>query len=75
VKSHAAAAANRVMETPAADTHHQKDVADKTPDKCTNSDMAALITTVRQIVTVLQTADTKEDRFAVIMRAVYGLVI
>jgi hypothetical protein len=37
--------------------------------------MVALITTVQQIMTGLQTADSEENRFAVIKRAVYGLVI
>jgi len=38
--------------------------------KCTDSDMVTLIITVQQIRMDLQTADTEEDRFAVIMRAV-----
>jgi hypothetical protein len=37
--------------------------------------MVTLITTVQQIMTGLQTADTEEDRFAVIMKAVYGLIM
>jgi hypothetical protein len=44
-------------------------------EKCTDSDMVTLITTVQQIMTGLQTADTGENRFDVIMRAVYELVI
>jgi hypothetical protein len=37
--------------------------------------MITLITTVQQIMMSLQTADTEEDRFALFMRAVYGLII
>jgi hypothetical protein len=48
---------------------------EQAPDKCTDSDMVTLITTVQQILTGLQRAYTGEDRFTVIMRAVYGLVM
>jgi hypothetical protein len=44
-------------------------------NECTDGDMVTLITTVQQIMTGLQTADTEEGRSAVIMRAVYGLVL
>jgi hypothetical protein len=37
--------------------------------------MVTLITTVQQIMTGLQTANTEEGRSAVILRAVYGLII
>jgi hypothetical protein len=37
--------------------------------------MATLNVTVQQIMMGLQTADTEDDRFAVIMRAVYRLVM
>jgi len=40
--------------------------------KCTDSDMLTFITTVHQILTGVQTAETEEDRFSVTMRAVYG---
>jgi len=40
-----------------------------------DDDKVTLITTVQQILTGLRTADTEEDRFTVIMRAVYGLVM
>jgi hypothetical protein len=39
-------------------------------DKCTDGDMATLIITLQKTMTSLQ-KDTEEDRFAVIMRAVY----
>jgi hypothetical protein len=42
---------------------------------CTDGDMGTLTTTVQQIMTGLLTEDTEEDRFVVIMRAVYGLVM
>jgi hypothetical protein len=64
-----------MLETSTADTHHQKNNAKQAPEKCTNGNMVTLITTVQQIMTDLQTADTEEDRFAVIMRAVYVLVL
>jgi len=47
----------------------------KRPKKCTYGDMVTLMTTVHQIVTGLLTADTEDDRFAVIKRAVYVLVM
>jgi len=40
-----------------------------------DTDLITLMTTVQQIMTGLQTADTEQDSFAVIMRAVYGLVM
>jgi hypothetical protein len=43
-------------------------------DKCIDGDMVTLITIVQQIMTGLLTADTEEDRFAV-MRAVYRPVM
>jgi hypothetical protein len=64
-----------VLGTPPPDTKRQKDTAEKVTDKCTDGDMGTLTTTVQQIMTGLQTADTEEDRFVVIMRAVYGLVM
>jgi hypothetical protein len=60
------AAANRVLETPPADTPRQKNTA----DKCTDGDMVTLITSYQQIMAGLKTADTEEVRFAV-----YGLIM
>jgi hypothetical protein len=37
--------------------------------------MVTLIATVQQIMIGLQRVDTEEDRFALIMKAVYGLVM
>jgi hypothetical protein len=37
--------------------------------------MVTLITTVEQIMTGLQTTDSEEERFGLIMRAIYGLVM
>jgi len=37
--------------------------------------MVTFITIVKQIMTGLQIAHSEEDRFAVIMRATYGLVM
>jgi len=63
------------METPRTDTHRQKNTAaKKAANKCTDGEMFTLITTVQQIMTGVQTADTEGVRFTVIMRAVYGLV-
>lgn len=45
------------------------------PKKCADGGMATLITTVLLIMTGLQTADDEEVRFALIMRAVYGVVV
>jgi len=73
-KSYARAVANHALKTPPADTHRQNTV-DKTADKCADGDVVTLITTVQQIVTGLQTADTAEDRFSVIVRVVHGLVM
>jgi hypothetical protein len=73
-KSYAAATANRVLEAPA-DTHRQKNTAEQATDKWTDGGMVTLMTTVQQVMMGLQTADTEEDRFAVIMRADYGLVM
>jgi hypothetical protein len=64
-----------VLETPPADTHLQKNTAEQAADKCTDTDVVTLITTVQQIMTGPQTANTEENSFAVIMRAVYGLVM
>jgi hypothetical protein len=64
-----------VLETPAADTHRQKNTADRTHDSCINDDMDTLITRVQQIMTGVQTADIEDVRFTVIMRAVYGLIM
>jgi hypothetical protein len=50
--------------SPPADTHRQKNIAEQAPHKSTDGDMVTLITTVQQIMTCLQTADTEEDRFA-----------
>jgi hypothetical protein len=44
-------------------------------NKCIDGDVVTLMTTVQQIMTGLQTADTEQDRFAVIVRAVFGLVM
>jgi hypothetical protein len=73
--SYAAALANRVLEAPPADIHLQKNIAEQAPEKCTDGDMATLITTVQQILTGLQTADTDEDRFTLIRGAAYGVVM
>jgi hypothetical protein len=56
-----------VLKTSPTDTHRQKNTAEQAANKCTDGDMVTLITTVQQIMTGLQTADTEEDRFAVIM--------
>jgi len=61
------------VETPPAHTHRQKNRAETAPENYTEGDMVMLITIVQQIMTGLQTADTEEDRFALIIRAVYGL--
>jgi hypothetical protein len=61
------------LRTRPTDAHLQKNTAYNTPDKSNESDTATLITTFQQIRTGLQTADTEEDRFAVIMRVVYRL--
>jgi hypothetical protein len=74
-KAYAAAEADRVLETPPADIHHHKNTAEQAANKCTDGDTVTLITTVQQIMMGLQTADTEGDRFAVIMRAAYGLVM
>jgi hypothetical protein len=74
-KSYATAEENRELESSATDTHRQKDTAEQGADKCTKGDMVTLITTVQFIVTGLQTADTEEDSFAVIMRAIYELLM
>jgi hypothetical protein len=58
-KSYTAAAGNHVMETPLTDTHRQKNTAKKAADKCPDGDMVTLMTTVQQIMTGLQTADTE----------------
>jgi len=42
------AAANRLLETPPTDIHHQKHTA----DKCTDGDMVIFITTVQQTMTL-----------------------
>jgi hypothetical protein len=59
-------AAGRVLKTPPADTHRQN-TAEQAADKCTDGDMVTLITTDQQIMTGLQTADTEEDRSALII--------
>jgi len=64
-----------VIETLPTDTHRQVNTAGQAPEKCTDGDMVILITTVQQIMTGLQTADTKEYRSALIMTVVYGLVM
>jgi len=38
-------------------------------------DMVKLVTIVQQIMTGLRMAETEDDRFAVTMRAVYGMVM
>jgi hypothetical protein len=58
-----------MLEPPITDNMHQKDTAQQAPEKCTDSNMVTLITTVQQITMGLWTADMEEDR------AVYGLVI
>jgi hypothetical protein len=73
-KSYAAATANRALEAPA-DTHRQKNTAEQAADKWTDGGTVTLMTTVQQVMMGLQTSDTEEDRFAVIMRADYGLVM
>jgi hypothetical protein len=42
------------LETPPADTHRQKSTTEQAADKCTDGDMATLITAVQQIMTGLQ---------------------
>jgi hypothetical protein len=74
-KSYTSAAANHLPVPPPTDTHSQKNTAEQVPEKCTDSKMVTLITTVQKIMTRLQRADTVEDRFALIMRTVYGLVM
>jgi hypothetical protein len=64
-----------VLETPPTDTRRQKNTAEQSTKKYTDGDMTTLISTVQQIMTGLQTVDTEEDRFAVTMRAIYGLVM
>jgi hypothetical protein len=78
MEAYTASLANRVLNPsppPQTDTYHQKKTAEQAAYKCTDGDMVTLMTTGQQIVTDLQTADTEEDRSAVIMRAVYGLVM
>jgi len=53
-KSRGAAVANRVVETSRPDTHRQKNTADG----------GKVTITVKQIMTGLQTADTKNDRLS-----------
>jgi hypothetical protein len=79
-KSDPAAAENRLLESSTTDTHRLKYTTKQTPIYIyiyaqTAIDVATLITTVQQIMTGLQTADTKQNRSAVIMRAVYGMVL
>jgi len=69
-KSYTAAAANCVMETPATITHCQKNTVQQVPKRCTDDSMVTLITTVKLIMRALQTADTEEDKFALLMRVV-----
>jgi hypothetical protein len=57
------------------DDIHRQNTTEHAPDNRTDGDMFTLITTVQQIMTGLQTADIADDRFAVIMRAVYGPVM
>jgi len=63
-----------MLEPPPTNTNHLN-TARQVPEKCTDSAMVTLITTVQQIIMSLQTADREEDRSAVIMRACYGLVM
>jgi len=44
-------------------------------EKCTDGDMVTLITTFQQIMTGLQTAGNEKNRFAVVMQAIFGLVM
>jgi hypothetical protein len=64
-----------MLETPSTDTHCQKNTAKQAPEKCTDGDMVTLTTTVKQIMTGLQTADTEQNRFSLIVRTVSGLVM
>jgi hypothetical protein len=64
-----------VLLTLPTDNHLQKNIAKKTADKCNDTNMATLITTDQQIMTGLQTTDTEEDSFAVIMKADHGMVM
>jgi hypothetical protein len=69
----AATAAAAAATIPVAAPNGQTETA---PDKrSTESDMVTLITTVQQIMTGLKTAQTEDDRFALIMRAVYRIVM
>jgi len=45
------------------------------PEKCADDDLVTSIATVQQIVTGIRSAETENDMFAVIMIAVYGLVV
>jgi hypothetical protein len=74
-KSYAPASENRTLKAAPADTHRHKNTAEQAADKWTDSEAVTLITTVQQIMTGLQRVDTEEDRFVVMTRAVYGLVV
>jgi hypothetical protein len=63
------------MENPQTYIHLQMNTAKKTPDKRDDSNMATLIITVQQNMIYLQTMDTEEDMFALIMQSVYELVM
>jgi len=64
-----------VLESPPTDTDYQKNTIKKGPKKCIDGNMVTLITTVQQITTGLQAAHTEKNKYALIMRAVYGLVM
>jgi hypothetical protein len=64
---YATATVNLVLETPLADTHRQKNTAEQASHKCTDGDTVTLITSVQQIMAGVQTADTEEDRFTLLM--------
>jgi len=70
-----ASAANHMLEDPRTDDHVRRTLPSKCLEKYTDGNMFTLITTVQQIMTGLQTAGNEQDRFSVIMRAVYGLVM
>jgi hypothetical protein len=53
------------------DIHRHKNTAEQPTEKCNDDDKFIIITTVQQIMTGVQTADSEEDRCAHILRAVY----
>jgi hypothetical protein len=41
----------------------------------TDGDVVTLINTVQYIISVLRTGETKDERFAHVMKAFYGIVV